>query len=184
LLLALANPVTATVPPWDVTVTIGSSSINRDAIYRLFAGIYQASATETPVQTLRALVGKQTVRREKIIDTVDRAPHDMPPGFRFFYYAGRDPKSERELIWQSPEAMKNCGDSSSCSPNDEFVAAYALAALDADYVDGEPWRELYRSASDMSSRLALGKTIARAIDTASDEAKEHGAADSAWISQL
>ena len=112
---------------------------------------------------MAALEGKPLLLRAKIVDTVDTPTAKMPVGFQYFYYAGRDPKTEREIVWQSPTTKHFCVGAPGCPPNDEFVAAYALAAMDAYYVDGEPWRTLYKSAPDAASRLALGKAVAKRL---------------------
>jgi hypothetical protein len=180
-LASFASPIYADPPDRTFTVAIGKSEVSMDAIGRLLHGVYEAAGADTGEATAAAMSGKMFLHRDKIIDTVNRSPDLMPTGFRFFYYAGRDPKTERELVWQSTE--KVCVGAPGCIATDEFLAAYALAALDADYVDGEPWRSLYRSAGDATARQVLGKAIADAVDQAGDKAKAQGADDVAWVSK-
>ncbi len=171
----------AAAPDRSVHVTIGSASIDVDAIQRLLRGIFQAAGANTGAGMMAALEGRPLLLRAKIVDTVDTPTTKMPVGFQYFYYAGRDPKTERELIWQSPATKHVCVGAPGCPPNDEFVAGYSLAAMDAYYVDGEPWRTLYKSAPDAESRLALGKAIAKAMNEVAAQAQARGIADVASI---
>ena len=176
-------PVDASPPGHAINVTIGGDSIDMDAIMRLFRGIFEAAGANTGEAWVASLEGKPILRRAKIVDTVDTPPASMPTGYRYFYYAGRDPSSEREIIRQSTETKKMCVGAPGCIADDEFIAAYALAALDAYYIDGEPWRSLYKSASDAASRQALGKEIANAVTEASNQESERGAQGASGIRQ-
>lgn len=175
----VAAPGNAAILNRDISVMIGGIPVDREAIMRLFRGIYQAMGVNTGAESMAVLEGEHSLRRAKIIDAIDMPRANMPAGLTYFYYAGRDPKTEREIVWQSVKDI--CTGKSGCRLDDELTAAYALAALDAFYVDGEPWRTLYRSAPDAASRLALGKSIAKAVDEASEQASSRGAEDVAWL---
>lgn len=112
-----------------------------------------------------------------ITETVERKPGEMPAGYSYVYYAGRDSKTGREIIWVAlPPA-----DAARVQVNDEAVAATALALLDANKV-GDPWKSLYRGAvRDGASQVAFGKAIARVFDEASDQMETLAAGDASWI---
>lgn len=114
----------------------------------------------------------------KQVDTVKKHPTEMPSQSPYVYYAGRNVATGREIVWESTVAAS---ESDAKRMNDEYTAAYALAALDAGYV-GEPWRSLYRdSVKDDASRLAFGEQIARAFNDASDQQKNAADTDIAWL---
>lgn len=109
-----------------------------------------------------------------------KAPQEMPREAPLAYYAGRG------VIWESKLLDQNLGDWSrvpaQAQPGeDAFVAAAALAAMDAGTA-GDPWDAIYREApADRASRVALGKAVADALKEASDQSAAFGAAQTAWI---
>jgi hypothetical protein len=170
-------PPASSAPDRSIHVSLDNVVIDEAAVRTLFGGIYAAAESGTPSQTATELMqGRETWHVERI-ETVEKDQDQMPHGYRYFFYAGRDKDTGREILWEARPG-KDEGDED--ERGDEYVAAYALAALDAGYV-GEPWKTLYNGEANATARLTFGKAIARALDEASDQKKAVEAADVAWI---
>jgi hypothetical protein len=104
----------------------------------------------------------------------------MPSDAPLIYYAGNN------TIWQSKEIHQDLGAWGRVRPTeqaaeDAYVAAGALAAMDAGTA-GEPWEGLYKSTpADRASRLALGRAIAEALKEASDQSAIFASEQTAWM---
>jgi len=160
----LALPQTSVVgngpPDRSIHVIVDGIEISEKDVTSLIQGLYDAGT--------------------KRVDTIKKKPAEMPAQSPYVYFAGRNTATGREIVWQSAATYP---DAEAKRANDEYTAAYALAALDAGYV-GEPWKALYEDAvKDDKSRLAFGEQISRAIDEASDQRKSAATADVAWLRQ-
>lgn len=142
----------------SVQVTINGVPITEKDLGRLVRGLYEAAT--------------------KKVDTIKKKPTEMLAQSPYVYYAGRDAVTGRGLVWESNIAPP---ETEAKAMNDEYTAAYALAAVDLGFV-GEPWKTLYHNAvKDDASRLAFGQEISRAFVEASD-LKQHAAeTDVAWV---
>jgi hypothetical protein len=107
-------------------------------------------------------------------------PAEMPPDAPLVYYAGD------HIVWVSKTIDQDLGTFARVSPSaqpaeDAFLAATALAAMDAGTA-GEPWKGLYsRAPATHRARLALGKAIVDAWKTASDQSAAFATAQTAWM---
>jgi hypothetical protein len=112
------------------------------------------------------------------VDVVSKKPSEMPVRFPYAYFAGRSATTGRQIVWSSTALPP---DNDGKRLNDEYTAAFAIAALDAGYV-GEPWKSLYvDSVKDEATRVAFGEEISKAFDDASDQQKARAGADVAWF---
>lgn len=120
-------------------------------------------------------------------EIVWKTPSAMPADARDVSYQGRDPGPPPvELIWISTDVR----DLSTADPqydektkisNEQYVAATALAVMDAGDA-GPTLQAIYaRTPSDRASRLELGKSVARALQTASDQSAAFAAGEAEWI---
>jgi hypothetical protein len=116
-----------------------------------------------------------------------KSPSDMPADARYVWYQGRDPGPPPvESIWISTDAIslptsEPQYDEKTKLSNEQYVAATALAVMDAGNA-GPTLQAIYaRSPSDRASRLELGKSVARALQTASDQSAAFAAGEAAWI---
>jgi hypothetical protein len=114
------------------------------------------------------------------IRQVIKRPAEMPPGAPLAFYAGD------HVVWVSKTVDQDLGTFAIVSPaaqpaEDAFLAATALAAMDAGTA-GEPWETIYRrTPANQSARLALGKAVDDAWKTASDQSAVFATAQTAWI---
>ncbi len=155
--LVICSSVLAIGEPTPFRVYVGGQSISRDDIVALINGMFAAH-----------------------IRQVKKNPAEMPSDAPLIYYAGNG------VIWESRRVNQDLGSWSRVNPAwqpaaDAFVAAVALAAMDAGKA-GEPWRGLWRATPpNPASRLALGKAIAEAIKTASDQSAAFMDKETKWI---
>jgi len=164
-------------PDRTTHVTFDNVVIDESAVRVLFIGIFEAFGTRTPNETMTDLSQGRTTWHVRMIDTIAKDHSQMPAGYRYAFYAGRDPSTGHEVVW---EANLGKGEGGNDQDDDEHVAAYALAALDARDV-GEPWKTFYSHAAGDAARQALGRDIVRTLQEASDQKKAAAAADAAWI---
>lgn len=89
-------------------------------------------------------------------------PSSMPKDAPLVYFAGN------HAIWVSKAVHQDLGGFARVSAKDQpaedaFVAAVALAAMDAGAA-GSPWNGIYhRTPANRAARLALGKEVTRAM---------------------
>ena len=111
---------------------------------------------------------------------ISKDPEAMPAAAPLVYYAGHG------VIWESKALNQDFGGwatvSAEAQPGeDAFVAAAALAAMDADTA-GKVWRGIYvRSPSDSASRISLGNEIAQALKLASDQSATFAESATQWM---
>jgi hypothetical protein len=140
-----------------ISVAVNGQPISRDDIRALVKGAFAARPQQVP-----------------------KEPAAMPSDAPLVFYAGHG------TIWVSKTVDADLGAFAREMPaqqpaEDAFVAAVALAAMDAGTA-GKPWQDIYRQvSSDEASRLAFGKSIAEALKTASDQSAAFAADQSAWI---
>jgi len=150
-----------------------------------------ASAQDQPRAALHVAVSGETIGWDDIRDFLTgvskpnhqstgskiiwKKPSEMPADARYVSYEGRDPGPPPvELIWISTDVR-------SLSSHEQYVAATALAVMDAGDA-GPTLQAIYaRSPSDRASRLELGKSVARALQTASDQSAAFAAGEAQWI---
>jgi hypothetical protein len=111
---------------------------------------------------------------------IKKDPGAMPSAAPLVYYAGHG------TIWLSKTVDQDLGAWARVSPEtqpaeDAFVAAAALAAMDAGTA-GKPWQDIWRrTAADSDSRIELGKEVAEAFKTASDQSAAFAESISGWM---
>jgi hypothetical protein len=104
----------------------------------------------------------------------------MPSDAPLIYYAGD------RTIWQSKKVRQDLGGWGRVAPTeqpaeDSYDAAIALLAMDVGTA-GEPWESLYRNTpKDRTSRLALGKAVAEALKSASDQSAAYASSQVVWM---
>ena len=114
------------------------------------------------------------------ISQIAKSRAEMPPDAPLAYYAGD------HVVWVSKSVNQDLGTfarvSSAAQPAaDAFVAAAALAAMDVGTA-GEPWEGFYsRTPATRAARLALGKAVADAWKSASDQSAAFAAAQTDWM---
>jgi hypothetical protein len=148
----------ATPPDRSIHVTLDGVQIFRKDLDVLVRGLYRAASTR--------------------VHTIEKKPSEMPTQSPYAYFAGRNATTGRQIVWLTTSPPP---DNDGQRANDEYTAAYAIAALDAGYV-GEPWKSLYAdSVKNDATRVAFGEEISKAFDDASDQQKVAADADVAWF---
>lgn len=123
------------------------------------------------------LVGILKTAGAKRVRVVQKAASDMPASSPCMVYAGRDASNDIEIVWTSA-TYDQCD---AKTGNDEYVAAYALAALDAGFVD-DPWKAIYRGTDGtVAAKRALGTEIARSFVDASERQKGAAQEQITWL---
>jgi hypothetical protein len=164
--LALAQDYRQPVPPIHVAVL--GQPIEWKDIWAFMAGLYK-SPPDSPQ-----------------IKTVWKAPTAMPSDAPYVSYEGRDSGPRpTEVIWAIRSSPTWTSDPNFEQKgkvlNNEYVAAVALAVMDAGNA-GATLQAIYaQTSSDRASRLALGNAVAQALQSASDQAAAFTASDADWI---
>lgn len=111
----------------------------------------------------------------------------MPADARYVSYQGRDPGPPPvEIFWISTDirSLSLPGpqyDEKTNVSNDQYVAATALAVMDAGDA-GPTLQAVYaRTPSDRASRIELGESVARALQAASDQSAAFAWEEAEWI---
>lgn len=128
---------------------------------------------------MRGLYGNQKTFE---IKSIPKAPADMPPDTPYVSYQGREPGSPTvQIIWISTATANSRDEENTQGVEDEYVAATALAVMDAGNA-GPTLQTLYaKTPNDRKAHLALGLSFAQAWHAASDQSAAFAAGQATWV---
>jgi len=154
MLTSVASPASVKNRPPPIDVAVQGQAITWSDILGFFNGVFSPK--------LR-------------LQRVEKEAAEMPPDAPLVSYQGRTRGTPfYEIIWISKSPRADVF-------SDSYVAAIALAVLDAGNA-GPTFQAIYAKAPpDRASRLTLGDAIAKALTSASDQSAEYAANQADWI---
>jgi hypothetical protein len=119
------------------------------------------------------------------IKVVRKEPADMPSDARYVSYQGQDPASpSTEIVWIASDARPFADPRvvpSAQRASEEFVAAMALGMMDSGTA-GPKLEAIYASTpANRIDRIALGKSFAEALVSASNQEAAIALSETQWI---